>query len=49
MKIPVFLRTPPLEKTMIIIHPILLIIQGISEVIKNLVVFLNYSPSTLGN
>lgn len=36
-------------KTMIIISPILLIIQGVSELIKNLVVFLNYSPSTISN
>lgn len=36
-------------KTMIIISPILLIIQGVSELIKNLVVFLNYSPSIINN
>ena len=34
-------------KTLIIISPILLIIQGISELIKNLVIFLNYSPEKI--
>jgi TRAP-type mannitol/chloroaromatic compound transport system permease small subunit len=36
-------------KTMMIISPILLIIQGVSELIKNLAIFLNYSPSTISN
>ncbi len=36
-------------KTMIIISPILLIVQGISEVIKSLAILLNQTPSTLGN
>jgi TRAP-type mannitol/chloroaromatic compound transport system permease small subunit len=36
-------------KTMIIISPILLVVQGISEVIKSLAILLNYAPSTLGN
>ncbi|WP_396231775.1 hypothetical protein [Geminocystis sp. GBBB08] len=34
-------------KTLIIISPILLIIQGISELIKNLDIFLNSSSITL--
>lgn len=36
-------------KTLMIISPILLIIQGISELIKNLVILLNYSSANTNN